>query len=50
MVSSVDYLKNCDEDLIYDVIFSLQQETFEKEQIVLSANQIADKIYFLEDG
>ena len=50
MVSSVDYLKNCGEDLIYNIIFSLQQEVFEKDSIVLHANTQADKIYFVEEG
>ena len=51
MVRQVDYLQNCDnEDLIYDIIFSLQQESFEKDQVILQVNQPADKIYFLEEG
>jgi len=50
IVSSVEYLKNCGDDMIYDIIFSLHQETFEKDSIVLQANQPADKIYFLEEG
>ena len=50
MVRSVDYLKNCSEDLIYDIVFSLQLENFEKDSIVLQTNNQADKIYFIEEG
>ena len=43
-------MKQCGEDLIYDIIFSLQQENKERDAIVLQTNDQADKIYFIEEG
>jgi len=50
MVKRVDYFDKCPDDILFDVILSLKQLTFQKESLVLGVGQNVESIYFIEEG
>lgn len=50
MLKRVEYLRDVDEEIIYEIMFSLQPKQFEKDSIVLQEDANAGSIQFLEQG
>ena len=50
MVKRVEYFDKCPDDILFDVILSLKQLTFQKESLVLTVGQNVESIYFIEEG
>ena len=40
----------CPTEILYELIFSLKQVTFDKEQYIAHTNSMIDSIYFIEEG
>ena len=50
MIKRVEYLAKHDDEVLYDLMFSLQPKTFEKDSIVLAEENAANALYFIEEG
>lgn len=50
MIKRVEYLKKHDDEVLFDLMFSLTPKTFEKDTIVLPEDHPASELYFVEDG
>ena len=50
MIKRVEYLDRVPDDILFDLIFSMQYISFEKDQHVLSKNQRITSIQFIEEG
>lgn len=50
MVQSVEYLRDCEEQVLYNIIFSLKPKLYEKDTLVLTDSHQANSIFFIEDG
>lgn len=50
MLKRVDYLRDVSEEIIYEIMFSLQPRQFEKDSIVLQEDANAGSVQFLEQG
>ena len=50
MIKSVDYLGKHDDEVLFDLMFSLVPKTFEKFSKVLSEEQPVDVLSFIEEG
>lgn len=46
----VSYLRNASHDVIYNLIFSMTQQNFEKDQIILAERQLSDSLLLIEEG
>ena len=50
MIKRVDYFSKVPNDIAFDLILSLKQKKFDKDQMVLTAETQIDSIYFIEEG
>ena len=50
MIKRVEYLAKHDDNVLYDLMFSLVPKTFEKDSIVLAEDNPANALYFIEEG
>ena len=50
MIKRVHYLKNVDNEILFDIMFSLKSKNFEKDTVVLAEEQTATSLYFIEHG
>ena len=44
------YLKNVDNEILFDIMFSLKSRNFEKDTIVLAEEQTANSLFLIEEG
>ena len=50
MIKRIEYLDLVPIDILYELIFSLDEKIFEKDDTVLEKESQIDSIYFVEDG
>ena len=50
MIKRVEYLQKHEDEVLFDLMFSLRPEAFEKDSIVLAEENPANALYFIEDG
>ena len=50
MVKRVEYLDQAADDIVFDIVFSLEQKFFDKDQMILAQNSNIKEIYFIEEG
>lgn len=50
MIKRVEYLAKQDDEVLFDLMFSLEPESFEKDMKVLSEESPANALYFIEEG
>ena len=50
MLKRVEYLEKHDDEVLFDLMFSLESKNEEKGNLILSENQLSDALYFVEDG
>ena len=50
MIKRVHYLQNIDNEILFDIMFSLQSKSFEKDPIVIAEEEVATSLYFIESG
>ena len=50
MIKRVEYLQKHDDEVLFDLMFSLQPISFEKDSTVLAEESAANALYFIEDG
>lgn len=50
MIKRVEYLQKHEDEVLFDLMFSLESKTFEKDTTVLTEENQADSLYFIEDG
>lgn len=50
MIKRVEYLQKHEDEVLYDLMFSLQPCSFEKDKVVLKEEESADTLSFIEDG
>ena len=50
MIKRVEYLKKHDDEVLFDLMFSLESRSLEKGSIVLDEDRPANAIYFIEEG
>lgn len=49
-IKRVEYFDSLPADVLFDLIFSLKQELFDKETIILAEDHVVDSIFFIEEG
>ena len=50
MIKRVEYLQKHEDEVLFDLMFSLVPKTFEKDHLVLAEEHPADTMSFIEDG
>ena len=50
MIKRVQYLKNIDNEVLFDIMFSLTTKSFEPDTIVIAEEEVANSLYFIESG
>ena len=50
MIKRVEYLQKHEDEVLFDLMFSLVPKTFEKDHLVLAEEGAADTLSFIEDG
>ena len=50
IIKHVEYLKNIDDEILFDIMFSLKVKNFEQDTIVIAEESIATSLYFVEQG
>lgn len=50
MIKRVEYLAKQDDEVLFDLMFSLQPKSFEKDSTLLDEEKPADALYFIEEG
>jgi len=50
MIKRVEYFDLVPQDILYDLIFSLEIKIFDKDDVVLHTDEIIDSILFIEEG
>ena len=50
MIKRVNYLKNIDTEILFDIMFSLKTKSFEPDTIVIAEEEVANSLYFIESG
>ena len=50
MIKRVEYLAKQDDEVLFDLMFSLQPKSLEKDETLLAEEQPANALYFIEEG
>lgn len=50
MLKRVEYLTKHDDEVLFDLMFSLESRSLEKDDMVLAEDSPADALHFIEDG
>ena len=50
MLKRVEYLTKHDDEVLFDLMFSLESKNLEKDEMVLAEDSPADALLFIEDG
>ena len=50
MLKRVEYLTKHDDEVLFDLMFSLESKVKEKDEMVLAEDSPADALIFIEDG
>jgi len=49
-VKRVEYFDAMPDDIVFDLIFSLQTQVYDKETTILAEHALIDSIFFIEEG
>ena len=50
MIKQVPYLKNIENEILFDIMFCLKSQGFDKDTLVIAEEKVATSLYFIESG